>query len=718
MNRLSRAKSAYLKQHEDNPIHWFEWGEEAFAEAASRDVPIFLSVGYSSCHWCHVMAHESFEDPEIAEILNAEYVSIKLDREERPDIDELYMTAVQIATGHGGWPMTVFLTPDRKPFFAGTYFPKESRGEYPNFRTVITGLAHSWKNHRDDVVQRADEFAAALKEMRSKSPAEVAGLIHVSTLDASIRAFHSEFDYEKGGYGGAPKFPPHATIRYLLLYAMYRPELGDVDADIEALIADAAHMALFTLERMAMGGIHDHVGGGFHRYATDGEWFLPHFEKMASDNGPMLYNYALASELAEEDRLRELFAYARDGIVRWISDEMTHATGVFYSAIDADSEGEEGAFYVWSEAELREVLGSDFEEFSKQFGILTEGNYLEESTREKTGLNVLSLKTGEGAIPVDLLAKLRERRSGRIAPLTDTKAVCSTNGLVVSGLVRAGQFELARKCLKTWAEQGTLPHVLYEGESAGEAFLDDFANMADAAGDYSRVAEDSEFEAAHATWIDDMLVRYGMESGGLAFSNAGDLEGFGLSRPAFDGATPSPNGVAIRAMIQAGRLEDARRHFLANSGWVERMVTACPTLLECLLRLLLLGEGTETAQTSGDVPKVKIELPQRELPIGADGFAETVLVVRIPNGYHINGVEPPAQWLIPTSLQVEGVYGEASFPDESEYRGEIEIPVRLRPRGEHMEFAMALTYQMCSDDACFAPETVSVEGVLVRSAGD
>lgn len=383
-NRLANSSSPYLRQHAENPVEWFEWGEEAFASAREQAKPIFLSVGYSSCHWCHVMAHESFEDFEVASVLNRGFVSIKVDREERPDVDEAYMTAVQLQSGRGGWPMTVLMTPDGDPFFAGTYIPKDDRGQYPGFLSILRQIEELWTRDRPKVEGAARDFRDSLEEALRRSAPEAAQPLDAAFLTRAIETIAAEFDPVHGGFGGAPKFPPHTTLQFFLAAAespILAPEI----------CAKAKEMAHFTLEQIALGGLHDHVGGGFHRYSTDAVWLVPHFEKMLYDNSLLLGNFARAARQSVGSR-RELFESAAKGIVRWFREEMQTPDGLFGSALDADSEGAEGKFYVWSKAEIESVLGESADKFCREYGITEEGNYRDEASGRRTGANIPHLR--------------------------------------------------------------------------------------------------------------------------------------------------------------------------------------------------------------------------------------------------------------------------------------------------------------------------------------
>jgi uncharacterized protein YyaL (SSP411 family) len=383
-NRLAKENSPYLLQHKDNPVDWFPWGDEALARAREADRPIFLSVGYSSCHWCHVMEKECFEDAEVASVLNSSFVSIKVDREELPEVDEAYMTAVQLSSGRGGWPMSIFMTPDGDPFFGGTYIPKEDRQGHPGLMRIMSEIDRLWRTDRERIHYSAQEFATAIRSSREHEVSSAK--LGTELLRDAVKAHEMDFDEDLGGFGKAPKFPPHTAIEFLLNFAI--SEVGS-----EAERQSAADMALFTLERMALGGIHDHVGGGFHRYSTDEQWLVPHFEKMLYDNALLLGNYARAAALCHEQipELEALFSRVVERLVAWLKSEMTSPEGLFYSALDADSEGEEGRYYVWTKAELSTALGDRAVAFCDTYQVHDAGNYRDEASGVVTGANILHL---------------------------------------------------------------------------------------------------------------------------------------------------------------------------------------------------------------------------------------------------------------------------------------------------------------------------------------
>ncbi|HRJ70804.1 MAG TPA: thioredoxin domain-containing protein, partial [Terrimicrobiaceae bacterium] len=434
LNRLAGEKSPYLLQHKDNPVDWRPWGPEAFAEAARTNKPVFLSIGYSTCHWCHVMAHESFENPDIAALMNEHFVNIKVDREERPDVDRLYMAFVQATTGGGGWPMSVWLTPGGEPFFGGTYFPPEDRYGRAGFPNILTQISRLWQEDRGRVESEGRRVTAALRESLQSAAAgnDPEG---AEPLDRALASFTRSFDAEHGGFGGAPKFPRPSVINFLLRSAMR----GSGDESIRA-----REMALATLRHMAAGGLRDHLGGGFHRYSVDAFWHVPHFEKMLYDQAQLAISYIEAWQLTQEAHYADIARETLEYVLR----DMTHPAGGFFSAEDADSllchggsEHAEGAFYVWSRSEIRDALGGNAEEFCRHYGVEEAGNAPAGSDPqgEFTGKNILIVRgAGESRTLAESRAKLLALRNERPRPHLDDKILTAWNGLMISAFARAG----------------------------------------------------------------------------------------------------------------------------------------------------------------------------------------------------------------------------------------------------------------------------------------
>ncbi|MBO3083748.1 thioredoxin domain-containing protein [Cellulomonas fengjieae] len=557
-NSLASATSPYLQQHADNPVDWVEWGDAAFADATARGVPVLVSVGYAACHWCHVMAHESFEDAGTAAFMNEHFVCVKVDREERPDVDAVYMAATQAMTGAGGWPMTVFTTPTGEPFFCGTYFPPRPVQGMPSFPQVLASVAAAWTTRRDEVETSAATIAAALAE-RGTTPDPSGD--HDAVAGRALAALGTAFDAGRGGFGRAPKFPPSMVLEWLL---RHHARTGD---------AAALAMADTTLEAMARGGMYDQLAGGFARYSVDAAWTVPHFEKMLYDNAQLLRVYAHAFR-ADGSDLAHRVATETAG---WMLDELRTAQGAFASSLDADSEGREGAFYAWSPAQLRDVLGDDDGAWAAEvLGVTEEGTF-------EHGTSVLQRRSDPA--DTERLDRLRARllgdRERRPRPGRDDKVVSGWNGLAVAGLAEAGALldrpdlvdaaaAAARFLLDTHvrrAHDGSVRLVRASRDGvpgAAPAVLEDYAHVADGLLALSAVTGDPAWFAAAGDLLETVLLHFAAQDGGLRDTADDETDAIigriRVLQDAADGPTPSGQSAAAAALLAYASLTGSLRH--------------------------------------------------------------------------------------------------------------------------------------------------------------
>jgi uncharacterized protein len=559
-NRLAGETSPYLLQHAHNPVDWYPWGEEALTRANAEDKPILLSIGYSACHWCHVMERESFENSHTADLMNSAFVNIKVDREERPDLDGIYMQAVQAMTGSGGWPMTVFLTPDGTPFYGGTYFPPEPRANMPAFENVLTAIADAWQNRRADVLKSGKQLREHLKQ--TMRPASAAGQLDLDILHAAGRGLAAQHDPEFGGFGTAPKFPQPMALEFLLRYWM---GTGD-----EAARDIAAH----TLDHMARGGIYDHLGGGFARYSTDAEWLVPHFEKMLYDNAQLARAYLMGYQATGNAFFKDI----TEQVIGYVLRDMTDPSGGFYSTEDADSEGEEGRFYVWTPAELRKLLGDeDGRLFGAFYDVTSPGNFEGRASILHMDYTPLELAPRLGVTEAELLAALErgrqvlfEARSRRVRPARDEKVLASWNGLMLRALAEAGAalnradflaaaIRNAEFLLGTMRRaDGALHRTWKPGHGARlNGYLEDHANVADGLLALYEATFDSRWLTAALELADIILERFADNENGGFFDTSNDHERL-ITRPKdiFDNATPSGNAVAADVLLRLAVLMD------------------------------------------------------------------------------------------------------------------------------------------------------------------
>ncbi len=608
-NRLANETSPYLRQHADNPVEWYPWGEEALQLAQAEDKPILLSIGYAACHWCHVMAHESFEDEATAEIMNRHFINIKVDREERPDLDAIYMNAVVLLNnGQGGWPMTVFLTPDGKPFYGGTYFPPTPRYGMPSFPQLLQGIANFWHNRRDEVQKSVAEIHQHLQQNALVQNLGQ-GQLEDSIFERALSVLLSRFDHDKGGFGQAPKFPPSMTIEFLLRMRLQKNDgmAGD---------SLALHMAEHTLKMMAYGGMYDQLGGGFARYSTDNDWLVPHFEKMLYDNALLARVYLHAWQVTGNTLYKRITEETLDFVAR----ELRHESGGFYSSYDADSEGEEGKFYVWSAQEIRQILGDEAELFMRYYDVTEGGNW--------EGHNILNMKSEPEEVAQSLgldmvemerhlaaaKAKLYDVRAQRVWPGLDDKVLTAWNGLMLAAFAEAGRI-LKRADYTAVAQQnaqflhetmrrenGRLLRTWKAGSQAKyNGYLEDYAYLADGL----LALYQSSFEEKWFVWARElaemMLAHFRDEENGGFYDTSDDHEAL-IQRPkdVQDNATPSANAMAAQVLLKLslytgdGRYWDiTERMVAAMSEWMVRAPSGFAHWLSAAA--FILGEPQEVA---------------------------------------------------------------------------------------------------------------------------
>lgn len=636
-NRLIFSQSPYLLQHARNPVNWYPWGEEAFAEAKKQNKAIFLSIGYTTCHWCHVMEHESFEDQQVADILNKDFICIKVDREERPDIDEVYMTVTQGMTGSGGWPMTIVMTPDKKPFFAGTYFPKDDRGNRAGLMTILDQLTAAWKDRRADIDKTADEIAGQLQSMVGGAPGEE---LPPTILDTAFEQFEGRYDATNGGFSTAPKFPMSPNLMFLMRYGKRADKKQALD------------MVSKTLTEMRKGGVFDQIGYGFHRYSTDPVWLTPHFEKMLYDQALLTMAYLEGYQSTGN----EAFAQTAHEILTYVLRDMTSPDGGFYSAEDADSEGEEGTFYVWTIEEIKKILGEDDGIlFAKIFNIKPDGNFKDEASGKNTGTNIPHLSA---EIPADqhdkieaLRQKLFEVREKRIHPQKDDKILTDWNGLMIAAFARAGQvldepkYTAAAKksadyVLSTLTDKdGRLLKRSRLGKAGLTAHLEDYAFVVWGLLDLYEATFDTHY-LAEAIRLNDLMVKHFKDDkdGGF-YMTADDAEKLLVrSKKLYGGAIPSGNAVAILNLTRLNRItanpdyeKEAHTTLKAFSAEVEKAPSAFPVVLVALDFLfgpskeIVIAGKKDAADTKAMLAALSLPfLPNKVILFRPDGDPESI----------------------------------------------------------------------------------------------
>ena len=541
-NSLINETSPYLLQHAHNPVDWYAWGEEAFELAKAEDKPVIVSIGYSACHWCHVMEHESFEDEAVAAIMNEHFVNIKVDMEERPDVDQIYMNFVQLTTGRGGWPMNVFLTPDKRPFYGGTYFPPAPRYNMPSWPQILTSIAETFKNKRAELEKSATDVVAELRRLSAVETAP--GELSKDLLEAAFTSFSRTFDTVNGGFGGAPKFPPAMSLEFLL---RYHKRTGD---------ERALSIVTYTLDKMANGGIYDQLGGGFHRYTVDAIWLVPHFEKMLYDNAQLIRVYLHAFQVTGNEFYKRIAIET----LEYVRREMLDDSGGFYSTQDADSEGVEGKFFVWTPSAIAAIIGEkDAVEFCSYFDVTAEGNF-EES-------NILNVKEPAIVAPAaDLKKKLFDEREKRIKPNRDEKVLTAWNGLMLAAFADAAAvldndeyLEIAKKNAEFISTQmqrdGRLLRTWKDGSAKLNGYVEDYANVADGLIVLYQVSGETKYLVEAKRLAELMITEFwDDEEGGFFFTSNDHEELIVRNKDFYDNATPSGNSVAADVLLRLAKL--------------------------------------------------------------------------------------------------------------------------------------------------------------------
>ena len=621
LNKLANESSPYLLQHKNNPVDWYPWGEEAFNKALELDRPIFLSIGYSTCHWCHVMEEESFEDEEVAKLLNENFISIKVDREERPEIDHLYMTVCQAMTGRGGWPLTIIMTPNKDPFFAGTYFPKRGRRGRPGMMELLPSVSQAWEKERDDLVLSANQINKYLIDSNKK---ELGDQLEESILVDTYSQFVNRYDDKYGGFGDKPKFPSPHNLIYLLRY-------HNMTGDKTSLL-----MAEKTLKNMRLGGIFDHIGFGFHRYSTDKEWILPHFEKMLYDQAMLALAYTEAFQITNDSFYQKVV----EEILFYVQRDMTDKRGGFYSAEDADSEGEEGLFYLWTVEELKENLSSaDAELLIETFNIELSGNYIDEALGKKTLKNILYLKNPKSNNKINkILNDLYTIRKERIHPLKDDKILTDWNGLMIAAFAKAGDVfnsddyikqaeNSAQFILKNLTDKnGRLLKRYRNGKSGIDSHLDDYAFFIWGLLELYEATFNTIYLSEAIKLSEIMVSEFWDTENGAFFLGSNNSEKLIVrAKTGYDGAIPSGNSVAAMNFIKLNRItgetkwvEISDKIFMTFSKEINNTPTAFSYMLNGFLfesnepkEIVVVGSGKDP-ETKLAIEKIKsIYIPSK-----------------------------------------------------------------------------------------------------------
>ncbi|GAB4383397.1 MAG: thioredoxin domain-containing protein [Phycisphaerales bacterium] len=775
-NHLADQTSPYLLQHASNPVDWYPWGEQAWKAARSRDVPIFLSVGYSTCYWCHVMERESFEDPRLADRLNRGFVSIKVDREERPDVDEVYMLATQLMTGHGGWPMSVFLEPQTlRPFWCGTYLPPEPRRGLPSFTQVLEAISDAWEHRRAEVHAQAERLADAVREQLEARHQPVP--VGQPQVRAAIDRLMQMFDRSNGGFGGAPKFPQPALLDFLLTARRH--------LDNEPAQQAVDHAIRFTLDRIAAGGIHDHVGGGFHRYAVDASWTVPHFEKMLYDNAQLGLVYARAARVFDDAWYRRIVRTTLDYLLRVMTNASAPGQGGFFSAQDAEVNHREGLNYLWTPEQFAEVLGTDSDWACRVYGLTAGPNFRDPHHPDEPARSVLRLAdrperlAEREHVPVDawlarldrVNAALRAARDQRPQPHTDDKILAAWNGLAIEALVEgsslldepryaraaraAAAFVLEEMC----DQRGGLMRTSRIGQTHTPAFLEDYGAVIGALCALHRAGlGDASFEplAAARRLADLARAAFADPDGRYYDTRKTDRTLFVRARSTYDGAMPSGSSLMLHALIslhectgQADYADEAGRLLAGISADLARSPVAAVHATAAVLRMMASprqglrrqiddAAAESFARVSAGTPRdlpVLVFADTDRVQVRPDEPAVVHLELRIREGYHVVAADPGqgGQGLFPLRVGLvegSGVAVYADYPPGSPleeddsvriYTGTVTFAVAI----EHAPGVgagpgrpvLGITFQACTDTECLQPQTIAI-GIDIDTPGD
>lgn len=717
-NRLINETSPYLLLHAHNPVDWYPWNDEALERAKKENKLIFLSVGYSTCYWCHVMERKVFSNPEIAEMMNKDFINIKIDREERPDLDEIYMTATQLLTQRGGWPNSVFLTPDLKPFYAGTYFPPTDMPGRPGFPTILDAVHEAWVTREDEVIESANQISETIAMATSRGfTALTAKPLNRTLITAALDYLRTSYSNAYGGFGRAPKFPSPANLELLLSEYERNPD------------AFLLKMVTHTLDMMAYGGMYDQIGGGFHRYSVDAKWLVPHFEKMLYDNAQLAKVYLRAYQLTKESRYRRV----AEEIFSFIFREMTAPEGGFYSALDAETDAEEGKYYVWTADEIRKNLGKkEAKQFASVYGVDKGPNF--------EGKNVLYVPEGPAAENnLKSVESAREQllaaRAKRKYPLLDTKIIVNWNGLMIDALaygyeVLGGERYLtaaskaSRFILDTLRKPNReLLHTYTAGVTKQDAYLDDYAFLVKGLLGLYRATGEEQWLNVAKTLTDSMIqLFWDDKNGGFYYTRADAKHLIVRTKKPYDSAIPSGNAVAVENLLVLGTDygDYAERTLRTFAESMSQAPSSFMYMLFALSRYLILEEGLGS-ETSPPVTATA------EVKAGDNGVFNVQLNLKISTDWHINANPAGQDNLIPTTIAVDmdapieivditypkGRSTRFEFSSESlnVYEGSFTIPLKLKPKLNHKkntQVTLKLTYQPCNETECLLPQTLNI----------